>query len=130
MKKVSLILVLVILVSVSSASMSKLYIGSEDGQTIVGIESTASNLNGAVGLEIRTYFRKDGILVNGQEYGSIPSKTKYRFLLAGKNTENNGVMRYERYSTYTKDDLSGLNTKDSRSAISLAAGQGGYLLYH
>lgn len=130
MRKYYLVLILVILLSFSFASMSKLYIGNEDGQVIVGIESIAKNIDGAAGLEIRTYFRKNGINVNGQEYGAAPAKTKYRFILAGKNRENNGLIRYERYTTYTKDLYANSHTVERKSSISLGAGQGGYLLYH
>jgi len=67
---------LCILLSLVSASMTKMYIGSENDQVIVGIESIAANVDGAVGLDLRTFFRKNGIIVDNIEYGSVPGRTQ------------------------------------------------------
>ncbi|MBU0581332.1 MAG: hypothetical protein KKA19_09170, partial [Candidatus Margulisbacteria bacterium] len=97
MKKLILILILISIAIPASAGMSKLYVGDENGQFIFGIQTTVANVDGALGGEIRTYLPKQGIVVNGVEYGSLPARTKYNIHLAGKN--KNAVLRYD-HNTY------------------------------
>ena len=61
------ILIIGLLYHPAQASISKMYIGTEDGQAIIGIESLNSSRGGAIGGEIRTFFSKKGIIVNGIE---------------------------------------------------------------
>ena len=128
MKKLFLILFILTVAIPVQASMSKLYVGDEDGQFIYGIEHTAANVDAAIGGEVRTYLAKKGIVVNGVEYGSLPSRTKYNFHVALKG--QNVVVRYDR-DTYI-NHVYHQNNKNpiyENSAVSLRGGSGSYLLY-
>jgi hypothetical protein len=125
MKKLLLTIIILMISIPVSASMSKLYVGDENGQFIFGIASTVANEDGAVGGEIRTYLAKKGIEVNGIEYGSLPSRTKYNFHLAGKN--ENGVLRYDR-NVYVNHKV-GATPRYSNNAIALKGGISPYLFY-
>ena len=130
MKKILLVTIICIL-TFAQASMSKLYIGSEEGQFILGIEAIAADVDGGGGLEIRSYFKKPGIFINGQEYGSIPRKTSYRLLLAGCTPEGS-LLKLRRNWTYEKDTSSyyadTILTKEN--TIEIGYGEGPYLPYH
>ncbi len=119
-----------LMVSLAGATMSKMYLGSEEGQFILGIESKTENVDGGAGLEIRTYFKKDGIIVNGKEYGSMLPGVKYSFMLAGTNKEGS-ILRYERDWSYVKDpDDEMIIIENAKNAISTGYGVGTYLLFH
>ncbi len=118
-----------IIVSLASASISKMYIGSENDQVIIGIETLATNVDGAVGLDLRTFFRKNGIIVDGTEYGSVPGKTQYNFLLSGKNDEGS-MLKISRQWAYTIDEQTNQMALSGKTSIGVGYGQGGYLLYH
>lgn len=118
-----------IILSLASASISKIYIGSENDQVIIGIETLATNVDGAVGLDLRTFFRKNGIIVDGTEYGSVPGKTQYNFLLAGKN-EDGSMLKLSRQWAYTIDEQTNQMALSGKTSIGVGYGQGGYLLYH
>lgn len=118
-----------IIMSLASASMTKMYIGSENDQVIIGIEALAANVDGAVGLDLRTFFRKNGIVVDGIEYGSIPGKTQYSFLLAGKNEEG-AMLKLGRKWAYTLDEQTHQMSLSGKTSIGVGYGEGGYLLYH
>lgn len=127
MKK--LVIGLLVIASLASASMTKMYIGSENDQVIIGIEALAANVDGAVGLDLRTFFRKNGIIVDGVEYGSIPGKTQYSFLLAGKNDEGT-MLKINRTWAYTLDEQTHQMALSGKTSLGIGYGQGGYLLYH
>lgn len=120
---------LLVFLSLASASMTKMYIGSENDQVIIGIEALSANVDGAVGLDLRTFFRKNGIVVDGIEYGSIPGKTQYNFLLAGKNEEGT-ILKVSRMWAYTLDEQTHQMALSGKTSIGLGYGQGGFLLYH
>ncbi len=125
-----LAILLMLMVSLAGATMSKMYLGSEEGQFILGIESKTENVDGGAGLEIRTYFKKDGIIVNGKEYGSMLPGVKYSFMLAGTNKEGS-ILRYERDWSYVKDpDDEMIIIENAKNAISTGYGVGTYLLFH
>ena len=129
MKKLILILIILSISIPASASMSKLYVGDENGQFIFGIESTVNNNDSAIGGEVRTYLSKTGLVVDGVEYGSLPGRTKYNFHVAGKN--NHSVVRYD-HNVYV-DHISIYSNKGKptyeNSVVSVKAGQSPYLFY-
>lgn len=91
MKK--LFVILLILLTSAWAGMSKLYIGNEEGQLILGIEGNSISTNpentteGGGTIDLRTYFKKTGIMINGNEYGAMPGKTLLLLALQGTNEE-------------------------------------------
>lgn len=127
MKKI--IIILILLITVSFASMTKLYIGNENDQVIIGIETIAANVDGGVGLDLRTFFRKNGIMVNGVEYGSVPGKTQYNFMLAGK-TEDGAIAKFHRIWAYNIDEETNQMYLTAKTSLGVGYGQGEYLLYH
>lgn len=127
MKKL-IIIFFVIIISLASASMTKMYIGSENDQVIIGIEALAANVDGAVGLDLRTFFRKGGMIIDGVEYGSAPGKTQYNFMLAGK-TEDGTILKINRVWAYTLDEQTNQLALTGNTSIGIGCGKGGYLLY-
>ena len=127
MKK--LLILCLFMIGVSFASMTKMYIGSENDQVIIGIESLAVNVDGAVGLDLRTFFRKNGIMVEGVEYGAVPGKTQYDLLLAGKN-EAGTIAKIHRIWAYNLDEQTNQLYVTGKTSIGMGYGEGGYLLYH
>ena len=127
MKKV--LIMLILLVAVSFASMTKIYIGNENDQVIIGIETIAANVDAGVGLDLRTFFRKNGIMVNGVEYGSVPGKTQYNFMLAGK-TEDGTIAKFHRIWAYNIDESTNQMFVTAQTSLGIGYGKGGYLLYH
>lgn len=130
MKKFIILTTLLIITSLGTASESKLYVGDEEGQFIVGLESKTNSVDGGAGLEIRTYFRKNGIVIDGKEYGAMLPKIKYSFMLAGVNKEGT-ILRYKREWSYLKDyegeDLIAIAAKN---CLETGYGKGNYLLFH
>ena len=126
---INAIIILVILTSISLANMTKMYLGNEDGQVIVGIESFASNQDAGVGMEIRTYFRRAGIVVHGTEYGAKPNRTKYTFTAAGVNEEGT-IGRFHRNITYTMNEGMFYYDVDSYNTFEIGYGKGPNLAYH
>lgn len=104
---------------------TKMYIGNENDQFIVGIESMAVDVDAGVGMEIRTYFPKKGFVINGIEYGHVPGKTLYTATLAGK-TEEGTFARYRHkwLASFEETDSFAANT------IELGYGQGDNILTH
>ncbi len=136
MKKVILISLLVLgLFSTLQASMSKIYVGNEDGQFILGIEAYADNNAttnvGSAGLEIRTAFKKHGIFINGMEYGAMPMKTSYTMTLAGASEEGS-ILRFRNTWSYarTNNGYGEKTTLSKKHFIETGYGRGGYLVYH
>ena len=103
---------------------TKMYIGTENDQFIVGIESMVVDVDAGAGLEIRTYFAKKGLVINDVEYGSIPGKTVYTATLAGK-TEDGAFARYKHNWTAALD-----GSAIAANSIELGYGQGDNLLTH
>lgn len=135
MKKIILILALIALCGTLTASMSKIYVGNEDGQFILGIEAYADNNAttnvGSGGLEIRTAFKKHGIFINGMEYGAIPTKTSYTLTLAGASEEG-AILRFRNTWSYSRVD-NGYSEKtvlSKKHNLETGFGRGGYLIYH
>lgn len=128
LKLILIIGIAVLQTNLLTASMTKMYIGNENDQLIVGIESFTANVDGGGGLEIRTYFRKNGIVVNGDEYGSIPGKTKYTLLLAGKNEEGS-ILKLRKNFIFTANEYTNSYEYSGNFQTELGAGKGIYILY-
>ena len=103
---------------------TKMYIGTENDQFIVGIESMVIDVDAGAGLEIRTYFAKKGLVINDVEYGAIPGKTVYTATLAGK-TEDGAFARYKHNWTAALD-----GSALAGNSIEVGYGQGDNLLTH
>jgi hypothetical protein len=131
MKKLTiLITLLMIFFGILSASESKLYVGNDEGQFILGIEGKTNSADGGAGMELRTYFRKDGIMVDGKEYGSMLPKIKYSIFCAGTN-QDGAFLRLGRDWTYLKDyEGEDLIAVDGKFRIETGYGKGNYLLFH
>ncbi|MDR1996759.1 MAG: hypothetical protein LBQ83_00290 [Candidatus Margulisbacteria bacterium] len=106
---------------------SKIYIGNEDNQFIVGIESVAAEADAAAGLEIRTYFAKKGLVINGVEYGSLPGKTIYTATAAGKNKDG-AFIKYKHNWIYALEEMTAGST--AANSIEYGAGAGPNILTH
>jgi hypothetical protein len=128
MKYTTMILVAIVLLSVSFASMTKMYIGSENDQVIVGIESLAANVDGGAGMEIRTYFRKNGIMVNDEEYGALEGKTKYILTAAGKS-EAGSIIKLQREIVYAFNPEIQAFDFSGKNIIQTGYGKGTGVLY-
>lgn len=128
MYKALLIFIIIMMLAIpTSASMSKLYVGDENGQAIFGIETTVSNYDGAIGGELRSYIAKKGIIVNGVEYGSLPGRTMYNMHICGKS--EGAMIRYD-----TNTFINYMASKDEvpvyyNSSIALRGGTSQYLFY-
>jgi hypothetical protein len=130
MNKLTLSILILLILSLPvtvSASMTKIYIGDENGQTIFGIDATVANYDGAIGAEIRSYIPKRGIVVNGQEYGSLPSRTMYNWHLAGKSV--NGMIRYDNNTFVNYEAKNDEQAFYNNSSIVLRGGNSNYLFY-
>ena len=104
---------------------TKMYIGNENDQFIVGIESAVCDVDAAVGMEIRTYFAKKGIVINDIEYGAMPGKTVYTTMVGGK-TSDGAFARYKHNWEYSLLGTDGL----AANAIEVGYGQGPNILVH
>jgi len=130
MKKLFIAIILLIVCSTVSASESKLYVGDDEGQFILGLETKTNSVDGGAGMELRTYFRKNGVVIDGKEYGSMLPKVKYSFILAGCNKEG-AILRLGRDWTYLKDyEGEDLIAVDGKFRIETGAGKGNYILFH
>ncbi|GBR75832.1 hypothetical protein NO2_0464 [Candidatus Termititenax persephonae] len=117
------VLLLVLSILAVACADTKIYIGSENDQFILGIDSMLADVDGAGGLEIRTYLEKKGLLINGLEYGAKAGKTVYTLTGGGKTREGNFLKYQRRWSSLANDSLP-LNT------IQLGVGQGDNILQH
>ena len=124
--KYSLITLIVLTgIFASVQAETKIYIGTEKDQFIVGIESMVLGVDAGAGLEIRTYFAKKGLIIDGVEYGHLPAKTVYTATAAGK-TDDGNFARYKHNWIATLDgSIAALN-----NTIEVGYGQGGNLLTH
>ena len=104
---------------------TKMYIGNENDQFIVGIESLVGDVDAAAGLEIRTYFAKTGLVINGIEYGSMPGKTVYTATVGGKD-ESGTFLKYKHNWEYSLDNINTL----APNSIELGYGAGPNILTH
>ena len=116
------ILIAVIILAALSAD-TRIYIGTENDQVIFGIASTVVDVDGIGGFEIRNYAAKKGLLVEGREYGSKPSKTIYTLTAGGKTMEGTFLKYQHSWSSLENDAL-------LRNAIQLGYGQGNRILSH
>ncbi len=128
MKRLILAVFIILVIAIpASASMSKLYVGDENGQAIFGIETTVANNDGALGGEIRTYLSKKGMVINGVEYGSLPGRTMYNFHVAGKS--ESAMIRYD-HNTFVNHFIeNGAAPVYNNNSISLRGGNSLYLFY-
>ncbi len=124
-----IIIIGIILISAipATASMTKIYIGDENGQSIYGLETVAANNDGAIGAEFRTYMNKKGIVVNGVEYGSLPGRNMYSFNVAGKST--NAMVKYEHKTYINNFAKRHERVKYEENSITLRGGNSDYLFY-
>lgn len=130
MKKLIIPIMFLIFSANVLASESKLYVGNDEGQFILGIEGKTNSVDGGGGMELRTYFRKDGILVDGKEYGAMLPKIKYSIFFAGTN-QDGAILRLGRDWTYLKDyEGEDLIAVDGKFRIETGYGKGNYLLFH
>ncbi len=118
------IILIMILTAFSPASMSKVFVGNEDGQIILGAESLAVNVDGLFGGELKFAFRKSGVIVDGVEYGSQPARTSIS-LIAGGASELN-VAKYRNTLAYIHDEPIKFKMDQEFQIIS---GAGPYLIY-
>lgn len=116
--------VVVALSNISLASMTKAYIGSEDGQVILGIESLSTNHDGLLGGEFRTALAKRGIEVNGMEYGYLPTKLQLSLIVGGGDALS--VASLKNTFTYIHSEPIKFHRN---SEVKVISGQGPYLLY-
>lgn len=128
MRKITAIIMIFALSGCLNASMTKMYIGNENDQLIIGIEALGANSDGGAGLEIRTFFKKQGIVVDGTEYGSLPGKTTYTFSMMGKNSAGS-FLKIRRNWGYSFDENNDWTPIASKSQIETGAGRGIYILY-
>ena len=88
-----LVILLAMLIHPGWADMAKLYIGDEEGQLIVGLEGSAVKVdqavsaNGSISSDLRYYVRKQGIVVDGNEYNGKPGKLAFTLGIQGRNSQ-------------------------------------------
>lgn len=126
MKKLSTYFLIIVLglLNLGLSSMTKAYIGSEEGQVILGIESLSAKGNGVIGGEIKTALARQGIEVNGTKYGYLPHKMEISFVAGGGDELS--VAKLKNTVTYVHSQP----IKFYRNTdIQLISGQGPYLLY-
>lgn len=75
---ISLILSLLILFSVSSASVTRLYIGEFEGQFMAGIDSRVDFKPFYIGADVRTIIRKSVVNEEDKVVGFFPDRTDYK----------------------------------------------------
>ncbi|MDR2431433.1 MAG: hypothetical protein LBD99_04190 [Candidatus Margulisbacteria bacterium] len=122
------ILILILICGLCAAvyADTKIYIGNEDSQLIVGISSLVGDVDGAAGLEIRTYFAKKGLVINDIEYGAVPGRTVYTATLAGK-TGDGAFAKYRHNWAYALDETT---VRAAENSLEIGYGQGPNILTH
>ena len=117
---------ILLLITISLAILcadTKIYIGTENDQLIFGIDSMIAGADSAGGLEIRSYAKKKGLLVEGYEYGAKSAKTVYTLTGGGKITDGTFLI-YQHRTSSAEDEILTPHT------VQFGIGQGNRILSH
>ncbi len=112
----NIIIFLVISVGLLYADLSIAYIGFEEGQVMLGVESNRGQIDqntgneGDAGIDLRHYFRKNGIMVEAVEYGALEAKTALTLGVGGVAKEGN-VLAYSNTLEFLNSEGNELNIR-------------------
>ena len=124
-KKLITLIIILLACFTAQANMTKVYIGMENNQVILGVETRVVEAEkGMFSLDLRNYFPKTTTKYNGLNIVEQPGQFKTSFTLAG--IEEAVIYAYE----MNIHSIAGqVNSKTITNTLSTKSGSGTYLFY-